>query len=150
MNSQTYERQIRHRLTVLRHAEEISFNVASTCRHYGISRPTFYKWERRFKAEGPEGLRERSRAPKNSPNATSSSGGGKNHLSATELPLWTPENCHVFGALSRSHHQRLEESGGYSRSLSSIAFLPPSAINAMIAGGSAMRSNSPVIRFRSM
>jgi hypothetical protein len=29
MNSQTYDRQIRHRLTVLRHAEEISFNVAS-------------------------------------------------------------------------------------------------------------------------
>jgi transposase InsO family protein len=77
MNSQTYERQIRHRLTILRHAEEISFNVASTCRHYGISRNTFYKWERRFKAEGPDGLAERSRAPKNSPNATSSEIVGK-------------------------------------------------------------------------
>jgi transposase-like protein len=77
MNSQAYERQIGHRLTVLRHAEEVSGNIAMTCRYYGISRNTFYKWERRFTAEGPDGLRERSRAPKNSPNATSSEVVGK-------------------------------------------------------------------------
>ena len=77
MNSQTYEPQIRHRLTVLAHAQEISLNVAATCRYYGISRNTFYKWERRFKTEGPQGLRERSRAPKNSPNATNSEVVGK-------------------------------------------------------------------------
>jgi transposase len=77
MNSQTYERQIRHRLTILRHADEVSMNVAATCRYYGISRPTFYKWERRFKAEGPDGLRERSKAPKNSPHATNSEVVGK-------------------------------------------------------------------------
>ena len=33
-------RQIRHRLAALHHAEEVSGNVAATCRCYGISRPT--------------------------------------------------------------------------------------------------------------
>ena len=77
MNSQAYERQIRHRLAILSHADEVSMNVAATCRYYGISRNTFYKWERRFKAEGADGLRERSRAPKNSPRATDSEVVGK-------------------------------------------------------------------------
>ena len=62
MNSQAYERQIRHRLTILSHADEVSMNVAATCRYYSISRNTFYKWEGRFKAEGADGLRERSKA----------------------------------------------------------------------------------------
>jgi transposase-like protein len=51
--------------------------VAATCRYYGITRQTFYKWERRYEQEGEEGLRERSRAPKHSPNATSSEVVGK-------------------------------------------------------------------------
>ena len=52
MNSQTYERQIRHRLTILRHAEEITGSVAANCRHYGISQNTFYiNAEPRFTAE---------------------------------------------------------------------------------------------------
>ena len=33
-------RQVRRRLAVLRHVEEVSGNVAMTCRDYGISRPT--------------------------------------------------------------------------------------------------------------
>lgn len=33
------------------------------CEAYGISRKTGYKWLSRYRAEGPEGLRERSRAP---------------------------------------------------------------------------------------
>jgi transposase len=51
--------------------------VAATCRHCDISRATFYKWEHRFKAEGADGLRERPKAPKNSPNATNSEVVGK-------------------------------------------------------------------------
>jgi transcriptional regulator of acetoin/glycerol metabolism len=42
MNEQTQQRTVKHRLAVLRHAAEVSGNVAATCRYYGISRPTFY------------------------------------------------------------------------------------------------------------
>jgi transposase InsO family protein len=55
---------------VLRHAEEVTGNVSQTCRYYGISRQCYYTWLRRFEAEGPEGLRDRSHRPHYSPNAT--------------------------------------------------------------------------------
>ncbi len=32
------ERGAKHRLAVIRHVEEVSGNVAATCRYYGISR----------------------------------------------------------------------------------------------------------------
>lgn len=40
------------------------------CRRFGISRKTGYKFVKRYGEEGPEGLSDRSRRPKNSPNAT--------------------------------------------------------------------------------
>lgn len=39
-------------------------NIAEWCRKLGISRESAYKWRRRFAEEGPAGLEERSRAPK--------------------------------------------------------------------------------------
>jgi transposase len=36
----------------------------------GISRPTFYRWYRRYEEKGLVGLRDRSRRPHVSPNAT--------------------------------------------------------------------------------
>ena len=44
MDEREQQRKVRHRLAVLRHAEEVTGNVAATCRYYGISRQTFYKW----------------------------------------------------------------------------------------------------------
>ncbi len=38
-------RRANRRLAVLRHAEEVSGNVAATCRYYGISRNVFYRWK---------------------------------------------------------------------------------------------------------
>ena len=70
MDDREQQRKIRHRLAVLRHAEEVSGSVAATCRYYGITRQTFYKWRRRFEDEGEDGLRDRSSAPLHSPNAT--------------------------------------------------------------------------------
>ena len=46
-------------------------DVSAYCARNGMSRQTFYKWRRRFRAEGVEGLHDRSRAPRRSPNATS-------------------------------------------------------------------------------
>jgi hypothetical protein len=44
MTERDRERQARHRLAVLRHAEEVSADVAATRRFYGISRNCFCKW----------------------------------------------------------------------------------------------------------
>ncbi len=70
MDERDQQRKIRHRLSVLRHAEEVSGSVAATCRYYGISRTVFYKWRNRFAELGEEGLRDRSSKPHHSPRAT--------------------------------------------------------------------------------
>src|SRR5579859_7627696 len=44
---------------------------AESCRLYGISRKTGYKWRRRFLAQGIRGLRDQSRRPKHPPHQTS-------------------------------------------------------------------------------
>jgi transposase InsO family protein len=41
--------------------------VADVCRRYGISRDTYYRYRRRYLAEGIEGLDDRSRKPNTSP-----------------------------------------------------------------------------------
>ncbi|WIY00595.1 helix-turn-helix domain-containing protein [Amycolatopsis mongoliensis] len=51
------------RLAVLRHAEEVSGNVAAACRYYGISRTVFHRWKHRYEDEGIDGLKDRSSAP---------------------------------------------------------------------------------------
>ena len=45
------QRKIRHRLAVLRHAQEVTGSVSKTCRYYGISRPTFSEGGRRQRLE---------------------------------------------------------------------------------------------------
>jgi transposase InsO family protein/transposase-like protein len=70
MDEREQQRKIRHRLAVLRHVEEISGNVAATCRYFGISRPTFYKWLRQYEEFGEEGLRDRSSRPRTCPHQT--------------------------------------------------------------------------------
>jgi transposase InsO family protein len=45
--------------------------VSDLCAEYGVSRTIGYKWIRRFEEDGIEGLRDRSRRPRSSPNATS-------------------------------------------------------------------------------
>lgn len=70
MTEQMQRRVVTHRLAVLRHAAEITGNVSQTCRYYGVSRSTFYKWLRRYEEQGEQGLRDRSSRPVNSPRAT--------------------------------------------------------------------------------
>ena len=71
------QRKIKQRLATLRHAAEVTGNVAQTCRYFGISRPTFYKWLRQYEEFGEEGLRDRSSRPKHCPHETSSEVVGK-------------------------------------------------------------------------
>lgn len=63
-------RRANRRLAVLKHAEEVSGNVAATCRYYGISRNIFYRWKRRYEDEGLDGLKDRSSAPLHCPTVT--------------------------------------------------------------------------------
>jgi transposase InsO family protein len=63
-------RNAARRLAIIRHAQEVTGNVALTCRYYGVSREAFYKWRRRYEEVGEDGLRDRSRRPLVSPNAT--------------------------------------------------------------------------------
>lgn len=41
------DRIVKHRLAVLHHAEEVTGNVAMTCRYYGMTRQAFFTWRRR-------------------------------------------------------------------------------------------------------
>jgi len=45
----------------------VPVKVTALCREFGISRQTLFKYRRRFEAEGPAGLVERSRRPHSSP-----------------------------------------------------------------------------------
>jgi transposase len=40
-------------------------NISKTCKHFGISRNTLYKWLKRYQKEGVEGLYDKPRTPKN-------------------------------------------------------------------------------------
>src|SRR6266851_9014528 len=53
--------ELRMRLVNALVAEEDS--MTALCAEYGVSRKTGYKWLMRFRAQGPAGLAERSRAP---------------------------------------------------------------------------------------
>ena len=70
MTEKELARGAAYRLAIFRHAEEVSGNVAKTCRYYGIAPQTFYKWAWRYREEGVDGLRDRSRRPLSSPRAT--------------------------------------------------------------------------------
>lgn len=58
---------VKERFRFLRDFERGIFRFSELCNHYGISRKTGYKLLNRFAAEGLEGLRDRSRAPKSCP-----------------------------------------------------------------------------------
>ena len=69
MTSTDQRRLTNWRLKVLQAATSAG-NVAYTCRHFGISRKTFYKWRGRYHQHGDVGLADRARAPHHSPRAT--------------------------------------------------------------------------------
>ena len=44
--------------------------MSALCREFGVSRPTGYRWRRRFQQAGGDGDVERSRRPEHSPAQT--------------------------------------------------------------------------------
>ncbi|MFI0812002.1 helix-turn-helix domain-containing protein [Streptomyces echinatus] len=102
------DREAKRRLAVIRHVEEVSGNVAMSCRYFGISRQAYYTWYRRYQTDGVEGLRTRFKAPKTSPNAT--------HVEVVGKIIYLRQNYH-FGPekvamyLKRYHDVTISKSG---------------------------------------
>lgn len=67
------------------------FTVGELCRDFGISRKTGHKYLKRYRSEGREGLADRSRRPKNSPNATVESVEALILKQRLKHPTWGPK-----------------------------------------------------------
>jgi transposase InsO family protein len=109
MTDRELERRANRRLAVLRHVEEVSGNVAATCRYYGISRvllrlvaPLRSQWPRG--AEGPL----QPAAPLAS--ADPSRGDREDRVAAQALPL-RPAKIAMY--LARYHDLTISTSGGW-------------------------------------
>jgi transposase-like protein len=102
VTEQQLARMAKRRLAILRHAEEITGNVALTCRYYGISRQVFYKWRRRYDADGLEGLRDRSHRPHVSPGTTRTEVVGKILSCASTTPSAQPRSRCTSSATTTS------------------------------------------------
>lgn len=108
MSKKELDRLQQWRLGIIHHAQEVTHNVAKTCRYYGISRSAFYKWLERYEKEGIEGLKDKSRRPHNSPRATK--------MEVVAKIIYLRENYH-FGPykiqmyLKRYHDIDLSKSG---------------------------------------
>ena len=63
-------RQVAWRDKLLQFAAATNRGVGYACRHFGVSRKTYYKWKARHRLHGAAGLCDQSRAPRQSPRAT--------------------------------------------------------------------------------
>src|SRR3979411_2623808 len=70
MTKTEQNRVVAWRLKLLHEASVMPRNVAQACRHFGLSRNTFYKWKARHRVHGEAGLLGRPRVPPRSPRAT--------------------------------------------------------------------------------
>ena len=52
MTERELSRKANWRLAIIRHAQEVTGNVAFTCRYYGVNRQSYYKWLRRYEELG--------------------------------------------------------------------------------------------------
>ena len=69
MSEKEILRNQRRRWGIIRHAEEVTQNVAKTCQYFGFSRTAFYRWHERYQKYGEEGLKDRSHRPLYNPRA---------------------------------------------------------------------------------
>lgn len=57
------DQEIRNKLKVFDYAKSVG-NISKACRYYGISRETYYEWQRKYKANGEAGLINDKPGPK--------------------------------------------------------------------------------------
>src|SRR5580693_6410442 len=58
------------RLELVTMCSKADANISELCRRYGVSRRVAYKWMRRYREQGMEGLKERSRGRHTQPKRT--------------------------------------------------------------------------------
>src|SRR5574341_577474 len=71
--------------------EKAEMSVSELCRRYGVSRKTGYKWIRRYRAEGLDGIRERSSRPNRCPHKISPEWEERIILERVKHPSWGPK-----------------------------------------------------------
>jgi hypothetical protein len=88
-------RLVRLRSKLMQMAASSSRGVSHACRHFGISRKSFYKWKKRYDEHGDTGLCDQSRTPRNSPESDTARSREQDSVPPAELPLWPPEDCRL-------------------------------------------------------
>jgi len=79
--------------------------MAVLCQQYGISRKTGYKWLGRFLGEGPEALKDRSRAPRHHPNEVCAAVEQAILSLRGEHPRWGPKKLRVVLQRDDADHE---------------------------------------------
>jgi len=80
------------------------WSMAELCRHYGVTRATGYKWVERYELGGLEGLRDRSRAPHQHPNAVTAEMEDLVLSLRSKHPSWGAPKIHA--KLKREHGEQ--------------------------------------------
>ena len=69
--------------------------VTALCRRFGFARKTGYKWLERYRRDGIDGLSERSRAPREHPQAVSSTTAKRCLAVRRRHPTWGPVKVRI-------------------------------------------------------
>jgi hypothetical protein len=101
MSEPLLPREVRRRLAIIQHAEEVTGNVAMTCRYTGLSTGLLPVVAPLPGAGRPRVAGGVSWRPRHSPNATHVDVVGKNSLSTPELPFRAGQDRNVSQAVSR-------------------------------------------------
>jgi putative transposase len=81
---------VEERFKFLQEHQSEEFGFAELCRRYGVSRKTGYKWVDRYEAEGLDGLRDQSRAPRHQPNEVLDDVANELIAARQKHPHWGP------------------------------------------------------------
>lgn len=79
------------------------YSISELGRIYDVSRKTIYKWVGRYKAEGPSGLEQQSKAPRSHPNATPLEIASRIVMTKLKYRRWGPKK---IVAWLEGHHPR--------------------------------------------
>ena len=88
MAGREWIKQMSFRREVMVLAEQPGANVWEICRRFNISRETFYRWQRRWRQRGDNGLMDNSRRPHHSPKQTVADMENKIVAMRHKFPSW--------------------------------------------------------------
>ena len=107
MTDPMLDRQVRRRLAILRHADEVTGNVGDDLSVFWHQPAVVLPVATPLRRAGADGLRDRSRRPHFSPNATHDRGRREDHLPAAALPLRAGQDRDVPQAVPRRRRSPL-------------------------------------------